>query len=40
MSYLAFGEKMAGRALLGTAIVLVANALVLVSQTRCGTLEI
>jgi len=40
MSYLVLGEKMAGQALLGTGIVLLANALVLVSQSRRGTLKV
>ncbi len=39
MSFVMLGEKMAGRALLGTAIVLVANALVLFSQARRGALK-
>ncbi len=40
ISYLILDEKMAGRALLGVGLVLVANALVLVSQTRRGTLKV
>jgi len=39
MSYLLLSEKMAGRALLGVGLVLIANALVLISQVRRGTLK-
>ena len=38
MSFLVLREKLAGRALLGVGLVLIANALVLVSQSRRGTL--
>ena len=39
LSFLVLGEKLAGRSLLGVGLVLVANALVLVSQSRRGTLK-
>jgi len=39
MSFVTLGEKMAGRALLGVGLILVANALVLVSQSRRGALK-
>ncbi|MGI9428438.1 MAG: DMT family transporter [Bythopirellula sp.] len=38
MGFVFLGEKLAGRALAGTSLVLIANALVLVSQHRRGTL--
>jgi drug/metabolite transporter (DMT)-like permease len=38
MGFVFLGEKLAGRALAGTTLVLVANALVIVSQQRRGTL--
>ena len=40
VGYLTLGEQMAGRALLGTALVLLANAMVIASQHRRGTLKI
>lgn len=39
MGFFALGEKLAGRALVGTALVLVANAVVIFSQSRRGTLK-
>lgn len=40
IGYLSIGEKLSGRALLGTALVLIANALVIASQLRRGARKI
>ena len=40
LGYLTLGEQLAGRALLGTSLILIANALVLLSGHRRGTLNI
>lgn len=40
LGYLTLGEKLAGRALLGTALVLAANAIVIIGQQLRGTLKI